>query len=105
VVRHEQSYAFDDEEALARLRALTDYWSAKHGVHTEWKDFTAHLAGRKMGVKYRADVQLREGKLTAQVEVGFLAEKLGGPAYVRRKVADYLDPANSLASLRARVPH
>ncbi len=104
MVRHEQPYPFTDEEAVARLRALTDYWSAKHGVHTQWSEFSARLEGRKLGVKYKASVQLANGKLEAQVEVGFLAEKLGGPAYVRRKVADYLDPANSLESLQARVP-
>ena len=44
------------------------------------------------------------GEVRAEVQVGWLADKLGGPAYVERKVDEYLDPATSLASLQARVP-
>jgi len=104
VVRHEQPYSFDDEEALARLQALADYWSAKHGVGTEWDGPSAHLKGRKLGVKYDARVRIGDGRVVAEVDVGFLAEKLGGPKYVRRKLAEYLDPDVTVEVLRARIP-
>lgn len=100
----EKSYGFDDEEALERLRALSDYWAAKHSVRTVWDGGTGRLVGRKMGVKYDATVRVGGGKVVAEVEAGFLAEKLGAPRYVERKVGDYLDPAHTVESLRARVP-
>ena len=104
-VRHlEQTYDFEDDEALLRRRALSDYWHVKHGILTTWDGASGRLRGRKMGVKYDARVVVGGGKVTAQVDAGFLAEKLGAPGYVERKVADYLDPAHSLEALRARVP-
>ena len=104
MVQHIETYAFDDDEAVARLRALTDYWAAKHGVVATWTGSSATMKGRKLGVKYDARVVLSNGTLTADVEVGFLAKKLGGHEYVLRKLADYLDPARSVESLRARIP-
>ena len=103
-MRFETTYELDDEEAVDRLRALTDYWNAKHGIPSEWSDGSVRLKGRKMGVKYDARVTIGGGRVSANVDAGFLAEKLGAPAYVKRKVADYLDPAHTLESLRARVP-
>lgn len=97
-------YPFDDDEALARLRALTDYWSARHGVHTVWDGPRASLKGRKLGVKYDASAEVGGGLIRAKVSVGMLAEKLGGPAYVRRKLAEYLDPTHTVEALRARIP-
>ncbi len=38
------------------------------------------------------------------MNAGFLAERLGGRAYVERKLDDYLDPKKTLAELRARIP-
>jgi hypothetical protein len=37
------------------------------------------------------------------MKVGFLAERLGGRSYVENKLRDYLNPANSIESLRARI--
>ncbi len=103
-MRFERQYALEDDDVVARLRALTDYWKARHGIDSEWDGGEVRLRGRKMGVKYDAKVIIGGGVVRADVEAGFLAEKLGAPAYVERKVADYLDPANSLASLRSRIP-
>jgi hypothetical protein len=103
-MRLDKSYDFDDAEALDRMRALTDYWWAKHGVKSEWDGPNVRLKGRKMGVKYDARVTVGDGKVVAEVEAGFLAEKLGAPRYVEGKVDDYLDPANTVESLRARIP-
>ncbi len=97
-------YACGDDDALARLQALSDYWSAKHGVETRWEGPRGRLAGKKMGVSYDARVVVADGEVSIEVEAGWLADKLGAPAYVERKVRDYLDPQHSLAALRARVP-
>ncbi|MCA9605102.1 MAG: polyhydroxyalkanoic acid system family protein [Myxococcales bacterium] len=104
VIREELRYSFDDDEARARLEALAAYWSKKHGVHTEWSGTRGRLVGRKLGVKYDASFELGGGTVSVEATFGFLADKLGGPDYVRRKLADYLDPKHTLESLRARVP-
>ena len=97
-------FSMDDAEALDRLRALGAYWEAKHGVRTEWTGATGRLVGRKMGVKYDGTVRIADGVVQIEVDAGWLADKLGAPAYVERKVRDYLDPDHSLEALRARVP-
>ena len=105
VAREEMSYELSDEDARDRLRALSEYWSKKHGVHTEWlSDTSARLRGRKLGVKYDAKVDLGGGRVVVEASFGFLAQKLGGPEYVRRKVTKYLDPSVSLDELRAKIP-
>lgn len=104
MIRERLTYPFDDDEARARLEALGDYWSKKHGVHTVWSGMRGRLSGRKLGVKYDATFEISGGAVSVEATFGFLADKLGGPDYVRRKLADYLDPANTIESLRARVP-
>jgi len=99
-----RSYSFPEEEAIARLTALTDYWHAKHGLEVRWQGDRVTLRGKVMGVKFDGDVRVGGGAVRAEVEAGFLAEKLGGRKYVEGKLDDYLDPATSLESLRARVP-
>lgn len=100
----EHSFELDDDEALERLRALTDYWEAKHGVPTVWDGSTARLAGKKLGVRFDATVTVEGGRLRASVKAGFLAERLGARAYVERKLQDYLDPKHTLAELRSWIP-
>lgn len=104
MLRERIPYPFDDAEARARLEALADYWDKKHGVHTEWSGSRGRLSGKKLGVKYDASFTVGGGEVRVEASFGFLAEKLGGPDYVRRKLADYLDPARSLESLRDRIP-
>ncbi|MEM6957586.1 MAG: polyhydroxyalkanoic acid system family protein [Myxococcota bacterium] len=103
MIEYERSYDQTDEEALERLKLLADYWSAKWGFAPTWDGGTARFDGRVVGVRFRGTVEIGRGRVHARMNAGFLAEKLGGRAYVSRKVDDYLDPANSIASLRARI--
>lgn len=100
----ERTYDLTDEDALARLRALTDYWAKKHGVSVKWSGNDVSLEGKTLGVRFEGKVRVAGGRILADVDAGFLAEKLGGRRYVESKLDDYLSPANSLESLRARIP-
>lgn len=104
MMRLDRRYELDDDDALDRARALTDYWSKKHGVSTRWQGSDVHIAGRVMGVKFDGVVRIGGGLITAEMNAGFLAEKLGARGYVERKLDDYLDPKKTLAELRARIP-
>jgi hypothetical protein len=97
-------YDFDDEEALARLRALADYWDKKHGITMRWDGPSAQVAGKVKGVKFSGTIRVSDGKVVADIKAGFLAEKLGGKKYVVGKVEDYLDPTKTVDELRALVP-
>ena len=97
-------YTVSDAEALERLHALTDYWLAKHDVHARWEGPQVFFNGKVKGVKFDGTVVVGGKKVHADVNVGFLAEKIGGKAYVQRKLVDYLDPAKTVEELRRRVP-
>lgn len=96
-------YNMPDEEARTRLESLGRYWTKKWGFAPEWKGDTGHLDGRVKGVKFKGTVTIQDGVVKARMKAGFLAEKLGAKAYVERKIRDYLNPANSLESLNARI--
>ncbi len=104
MMKLERTYDLGDEDALARLHALTDYWSKKHGVAVRWSGSDVALEGKTLGVKFEGKVRVHGGRITADVDAGFLAEKLGGRKYVESKLDDYLDPRTSLDALRARIP-
>lgn len=97
-------YDMPDTEARLRLESLGRYWMQKWGFSPEWKGETAHLDGRVKGVKFTGTVTIADGLVKARMKAGFLAEKLGAKAYVERKIRDYLNPANSIESLDARIP-
>lgn len=105
MMKLERRYALAEEDALARAHALTDYWAKKHGVKVEWRgDAEVRLFGRVMGVKFDGVVRLGAGVIRAEMDAGFLAERLGARGYVERKLDDYLDPSVSVEALRARIP-
>ena len=100
----ERAYTLAEDDARARLRALSDYWTKKHGIEIRWEGDTVHLAGNKLGVKFSGSVRLGGGRLVADVETNWMAKKLGALDYVERKLDHYLDPAVALAELQAKVP-
>ena len=104
-MRFERTYTLDDDDVRARLRALGDYWRAKHGITLRWAtDERVELEGSRLGVTFRGEVLVGGGKIRADMEANWMAKRLGAQAYVERKLDDYLDPSASLASLQARVP-
>ncbi len=92
------------DEALERLHALSDYWAGKYGISVTWAGHQGRISGKVRGVKFDGHLCVETGRLTAEIQAGFLAERLGGKKYVEGKLDDYLSPARSLEELRARIP-
>lgn len=97
----ERNHSFGADEGLARLQALTSYWTKKYGVQINWNGNRARIDGKVKGVKFNGTVTVEEGRVLADIQAGFLAEKLGGRAYVEHKLESYLDPNQSIEQLRA----
>ena len=102
-MQFDKPHSFSQEEALERLQALGDYWSTKYGVTISWSGNTGQVKGKVKGIKFEGTMTVTGDRLTADIKAGFLAEKMGGKQYVASKLDDYLNPSNSLESLKARV--
>jgi hypothetical protein len=100
----DKPHSHSQEDAVARIRALTDYWDTRHGTRTVWTGNSARISGKVKGLSFDGTFTVEERRLIADVKVGFLAEAIGGRGYVERKLDDYLNPNNTLESLRARIP-
>ena len=74
MINLERRYSFQDDEAQARLVALTDYWHRNYGLTATWTGSACHVHGKVKGRKY-----------------------------VEGKLEDYLNPPRSLEELRARA--
>ncbi|MBW2733716.1 MAG: polyhydroxyalkanoic acid system family protein [Deltaproteobacteria bacterium] len=96
----EKSHTFDQDEALARMQALTTYWK-KHDIATEWKDMTCTLKGKFKGMSFEGELVVEANTVRAAVKANLIARKMGS-AYVQGKIADYLDPKYTLEALQAR---
>jgi hypothetical protein len=99
----EKQHNFSRDEAVERLRALTDYWSTKYGINTRWDDNRAIIKGKAKGISFDGAITVHDSQLTGEVKTSWLAEKIGGRAYVEGKINDYLNPGVSLEELQARL--
>jgi hypothetical protein len=102
MMKFDRQHGFTQDEALSRLQALTDYWKKQYGVDSRWTGATATIDGKVKGATFKGTVKVDAERLTANIEAGFLAERLGGKAYVEKKLVDYLNPATSLDELKRR---
>lgn len=94
----EQNHAFGIEEARARVRALGEYLSKKHGMTVEWLDENrARISGKYAVVSIDAEARIEGSRVFVKgKDPGMLWR---GPAkkYVSAKLASYLDPARTMA--------
>lgn len=96
----EKSHTFSQEEALERMQALTEYWK-KHGVTAQWNGMSGKIKGKVKGMAFEGELMIEARRIRATVKANLIARKVGS-AYVESKIADYLDPRNTLDALKAR---
>ena len=93
----EQQHAFGLDEARARLRALADYLTTRHGMNVQWLDEDrARIVGKYAVVNIDAEARLEKTRVLVKgADPGMLWR---GPAkkYISSKLAAYLDPARPL---------
>lgn len=96
----EHKHAFTQDEARARVKALADYLTNRHGMNVSWTDEDSfHLTGKYTVVNLNVSVRLAPDTIRVTgPDPGFL---LRGPAkaYIARKVSEYLSPDVPLDAL------
>ncbi len=94
-------HSFSKEEAVARIRALTEYWQ-RYGVKTVWHGSTAQMEGRVLGVSFHGEFEITDSELILRkAKYSRLGILLGGRHYAQRKLDEYLDPDMPLGQLQA----
>ncbi len=96
-------YEMPREEAVQRVRALTDYWDARYGTRTEWQGHRGRIKGKGLGISFDATFTINSEIMVGEMKVSFLAVKMGGRQYLKRKLDEYLDPGKSLEELQGRL--
>jgi hypothetical protein len=93
-------HGLTDDDARARLDALGEYLSNKHGIKIGWIDAKkATFSGKYMVVKIDGHLTLETGLVKFRGEdPGFLWRKKA-TSYIEEKLAKYLDPKVALADL------
>jgi hypothetical protein len=102
--RDEYPHQLTRDEAVARLRALTDYWDAQYGTHTSWEGHQGRISGRVLGLSFWSNFVIDEHTIHGELKVSALAVRMGGRAYLKRKFDHYMNPSVSLTELQALVP-
>jgi hypothetical protein len=101
----EHPHSFGLDEAVARLKALTDHWS-RYGAETVWRGNCGEISGKILGVKFYGAFIVEEHRIyLTRVKVSRLGYRLGGRRYVLRKIQEYFDPAVPLEQLRGGRPN
>ena len=99
-LRIDYPHKLPDDDARARLKALGDYLTNKHGIGVTWRDPDhATVRGRYLVVSIEGSVTLSPGMVVfAGKDPGFLWR---GKAkdYLQGKLRKYLDPSVALDSL------
>ncbi len=95
-MKFEHPHSLGKQEARHRIERLSSHWNSKHGVAVSWEGDCASFSGKVKGVAFDAKLTICEDKVRAEgTDPGFLMRAMV-TAYLRSKLADYLDPAKSI---------
>jgi hypothetical protein len=99
MMKIDRRHTFSIEEVRSRLEALISHWQTKYGVKPQWSGNTLRCKGSVKGIDFDARMDVTEGIIKCEADVGWLAERLGARAYIERKLGEYLDPSKPVANL------
>ncbi|MBN1947635.1 MAG: polyhydroxyalkanoic acid system family protein [Bradymonadales bacterium] len=101
-VNMEVAHALPLDDALARMRALTDYFQNKYGAIVAWDGAKGSIKVRQLMIDFQYDFVVDDRKVLLEgTDPGFLLRKTAYD-YLDQKMKRYLDPANPLDSLPRR---
>lgn len=102
-MRIDYPHKLDDADARARIGALGEYLTNKHGIGVTWSDDThARVAGRYLVVSIEGTVTVTPGTVVFEGKDPGLLWRGKAKDYLTAKLRKYLDPSVSLESLPRR---
>lgn len=97
-MKFQQAHSLTKDEAKKRLQALTNYWS-KYGVDVKWDGDSARFTGKVKGVQVDATMTVKDNLIDGEGSDPGLLMRTAATAYIKRKLAEYLDPKKSEADV------
>ena len=94
-----QKHTLDKAEALRRVEKLTAFWKREYGVNVEWDGDKGRFAGDVKGIHFDAQVTVGDNEINAEGSDPGLMIRAVATTYLKKKLAEYLDPAKSLDAL------
>jgi hypothetical protein len=91
------------DDAKARVGALLDYWSRKHGVKISWTGERATFDGKVMGISFNGNLTVQAGKIAGEASDPGMLLRGQAQKYLTKKFGDYLDPKKSLGDVQKEV--
>jgi putative polyhydroxyalkanoate system protein len=98
-IQVEHAHSLGLEEVRARVHALGDYLTTKHGIAVTWEGDRASVKGRYLVVVIEGSVTLEADKVTFEAKDPGLLWRSKAKEYLTRKLAKYLDPQTPLSEL------
>ncbi len=97
-IDHPHSLPIDD--ARARIRALGEYLSAKHGINVSWSgENLAKIAGKYLVVSIEGSVTVEDKRVRFEGKDPGMLWRGKAKDYLSAKLAKYLNPATKLEDL------
>ena len=85
-------HALDLNDAIARMRTLTEYWERKYTVESRWTKTVSNLAGSFLGMAFEATIFVDRRKVVLEGPDPGILLRGQVVSYVTRKVDEYLRP-------------
>lgn len=99
-VNIEHNHQFAQDEAKARVQALAEYMSNKHGMQVQWTgDDSFRMQGKYKVVSIDATITLGPNKIQVTGKDPGMLWRGPAKAYITKKLEQYLNPGTSLDSL------
>ncbi len=87
------------EDARARLEALSEYLTNRHGIQVTWDGDSARINGKYMVVKIEGEMTLTPTDVKVKGKDPGMLWRKKAKDYLHGKLAKYLDPNTALADL------
>ncbi len=99
----EREHSLAEDEARARIRALGEYFSNKHGMTVTWTgDDVATIRGRYMVVTVEGSVTVSPGKVRFEGKDPGMLWRGKAKEYLGHKLDKYLNPSTPVDELPTR---
>lgn len=94
------AHTLTPDDARARMEALSQYFSTKHGLKVSWSGDRGRVLGKVLGmVSIDGEFVLGEGKVHVQAKDPGMLWRKKAAEYLQRKFGEYLDPKRRVEDL------